>query len=130
MLRRNCAYTSLAVLAVGAGTGVAAGPGLDLAITSLGNLLGLLGLLGGLLLGGTLNLGLGHLDIDLTTAELGFVVGGSSLLGLGQGLVGHEAVSERAGSAGDDVGLQPTLNKEREQQEKRKEASTSVQLQR
>lgn len=98
-------------LAVGTGAGVAASSGLEVSgINSLGDLLGLgLGLLGGLDLGsgrGTLDLGLGDLDIDLTTTKLSLVVGGSSLLSLGEGVVRNETVSAGASAVGDDVGLQ------------------------
>lgn len=98
-------------LAAGTGAGVAASSGLDVSgLTSLGGLLGLsLRLLGGLDLGSgrsTLNLGLGDLDIDLTTTQLGLVVGESSLLGLGEGIVGNETVSAGASAVGNDVGLQ------------------------
>lgn len=95
---------------------VAASSGLDISgITSLGGVLGLsLGLLGGLSLGSsrsTLDLGLGDLDIDLTTTQLGLVVGGSSLLGLSEGLVGNETVSAGASAVGNDVGPQANVSK-------------------
>lgn len=103
-------------LAVATGAVVAASSGLDISgITSLGGVLGLgLGLLGGLSLGSsrsTLDLGLGDLDINLTTTQLGLVVGGSSLLGLGEGLVSNETVSAGASAVGNDVGPQANISK-------------------
>lgn len=99
-------------LAAGTGAGRATGAGLDIArliIVRGSSLLGSTLLLGGTLLGGSaLNLGLGNLNVDLATTELGLVVGSGSGLGLGHGLVGNEAVAEGAGSTGDDVSLQPS----------------------
>lgn len=98
-------------LAVTTGAVVATSSGLDISgITTLGGVLGLgLRLLGGLSLGSsrsTLDLGLGDLDVDLTTTQLGLVVGGSSLLGLGEGLVGNETVSAGTSAVGNDVSPQ------------------------
>lgn len=99
-------YASLVAAASLASTvDIAAASGLDLIrVTGLNSLLGLLGLLGGP--GGTLNLGLGDLDINRTASQLSLVMSRSSLLGLDQGLVSNKTISEGARSTGDDVGPQ------------------------